>query len=46
MPGVQPDLRAIFFRGDGLTARRISLSGACGVLGGACSGLFPRPPGP
>ena len=35
-----------FVRGDGLSARRISPSGACGVLSGACSGLFPRAPGP
>ena len=30
--------------GDGRSARRISLSGACGELSGACGGLFP--PGP
>ena len=30
--------------GDGRSARRISLSGACGGLFGACGGLFP--PGP
>ena len=35
-----------FVREDGHSARRISPSGACGVLSGACSGLFPRAPGP